>query len=85
MCTICGTQDGTTVLCHLNGQSFGKGMALKSDDIASFFGCYECHQRYDKPPREVENRIEDWEIIRAMYRTWTRLIETGVITIRGMK
>lgn len=71
-CVICGKNDGTTVFVHLDEQWAGKGMGIKADDIAGFFGCSLCHHIYG-------SRMEDWEIARAMYRTWRRLWDLGII------
>lgn len=82
-CTVCGRNDGTTVFCHLNESWAGKGIGRKADDIAGFFGCMDCHQRYDHGTTIPRNYAET--LMRAMYRTWVRLIETGIITVKGMK
>ena len=78
-CTICLAQDGTVVFCHLNESFAGKGLGLKADDIAGFFGCHGCHKQYDTQGSPIAE--DHWTIMRAMYRTWVRLIEKGVITI----
>lgn len=78
-CTICDVKDGTVVACHLNAAWAGKGMGQKADDLAIFYGCYKCHTKYDSPKLVMH---EDWEIMRALYRTWRRLVEKGVITIK---
>lgn len=80
-CCLCGRNDGTTVFCHLNEGWAGKGMGQKADDIAGFFGCGSCHYTYDKEPWNMS----DLEIMRAMYSTWLRLIELGIITVKGHK
>lgn len=72
-CTICGVEDGTTVLCHLDEQWAGKGMSQKADDCAGFFGCYECHRIYGAGTMEVIF------VLRAYYRTIRRLIDIGVL------
>jgi len=82
-CTICDTNDGTTVFCHLNESYAGKSMGRKASDIAGFFGCSACHREYDHPTKGRYHL--NWEITRAMYRTWVRLIELGVITVKGAK
>ena len=79
-CTVCGRNDGTTVFCHLNESWAGKGMGQKADDIAGFFGCVDCHRDHD-----ISDIVSDQQLMRAMYRTWVRLIEMGIITIKGMK
>ena len=78
-CTLCGKNDGTTVFCHLNESWAGKSLSKKADDIAGFFGCNECHKQYDS----VSMGLDRWEVMRAMYRTWRRLYELGIITIKG--
>ena len=84
-CTVCGRNDGTTVFCHLNEGWAGKGMGQKADDIAGFFGCHSCHVRYDggNPYGGEFTDAYMMEIMRAIYRTWRRLIELKVITIKG--
>ena len=86
-CTVCGRNDGTTVFCHLNESWAGQGMGQKADDIAGFFGCHSCHTRYDAPPPigYVGDVVGPELVKRAMYRTWVRLVERGIITIKGMK
>jgi hypothetical protein len=78
-CTICGANDRTTVFCHLNDSWAGKGMGQKADDIAGFFGCHRCHSEYDNPFTSLANECERMRIMRAMYRTWRRLWELGII------
>lgn len=80
-CTVCGRNDGTTVFCHLNESWAGKGISQKADDIAGFFGCYNCHIGYDGYV-EGNYKIDWFDIARAMYRTWRRLYELGIITIK---
>lgn len=80
-CTVCGSNDGTTVFCHLNEAWAGKGMRQKADDIAGFFGCFNCHTSYDYEKEAGEN-ISDFIIMRAMYRTIRRLVEKGIIKIK---
>lgn len=70
--------DGTVVFAHLNESWAGKGIGIKADDLAGAFLCAGCHAEYDRP-FNLLGRIEDWEITRAMYRTWRRLWERGII------
>ena len=77
-CTVCGRNDGTTVFCHLNESWAGKGMGQKADDFAGFFGCSECHARYDGNQwRRPEERL-----LKAMYRTWHRLLDRGILRVK---
>jgi len=84
-CTVCGRNDGTTVFCHLNESWAGKGMGQKADDIAGFFGCYDCHRKFDACDYTPHSSEWDECIPRAMYRTWRRLYEMGIISIKGDK
>ena len=79
-CTVCEKNDGTTVFCHLDKSWAGKGMGQKADDIAGFFGCHKCHSEYDEPKSKF--MYSDMTYHRAMYRTWLRLIEKGIIVIK---
>jgi hypothetical protein len=82
-CCVCGRYDGTTVFCHLNESWAGKGTGQKADDLGGgFFGCSSCHYLYDST---VDGRPNDADIMRAMYRTLRRLLELGVIQIKGKK
>lgn len=76
-CTICGLPSETVVFCHLNESWAGKGMKLKADDIAGFFGCQSCHDVYDG--RSGHDTISDYAVLRAMYKTWRRLWDRGII------
>ena len=74
-CTICGIQDGTVVFAHLDESWAGKGMRIKADDIAGMFLCVNCHSEYG----HARSTIDQWQITRAMYRTWRRLWDRGII------
>lgn len=55
-CTLrfpgCNYNTETTVLCHSNELSDGKGMGLKAPDTAAAFGCSACHDVLDgRAPR----------------------------------
>ena len=79
-CTVCNRNDGTTVFCHLNEGWAGKGTGQKADDIAGFFGCSRCHDDYDGRRKTYD--VTDRAVMRAMYRTWRRLIELGIIEVK---
>ena len=77
-CTVCCRNDGTTVFCHLNESWAGKWMGQKADDFAGFFGCHKCHKDYD----EIPGVMGEWVIMRAMYRTWRRLLDRGILRVK---
>lgn len=80
-CTLnspwCTYDASTTVFCHLNESYAGKGMGQKADDVG-FFACAACHAGYDQG-RLRETGIQDWFLLRAVYRTIRRLIDKGVL------
>lgn len=78
-CTLCGIANGTTVFAHFNYSWAGKGMGLKADDCAGMFLCFKCHYSYDHQGERHVEKIEDWEVLRAYYRTIRRLLDRGVL------
>lgn len=44
---VCNFDPDTTVLCHSNMLSDGKGMGLKAPDTEACFGCSACHDLLD--------------------------------------
>ena len=72
-CTVCGTNDGTTVFAHFDSLFAGKGMGQKADDLGGFFACYLCHENYG------HKQVYDWVVLRAYYRTIRRLWDRGII------
>ena len=82
-CALCGLNDGTTVFCHLNEGWAGKGMAQKADDFG-LYGCLTCHNNMDGR-NGIRAIPETWEILRACYRTWRRLVEKNIIQIKDYK
>lgn len=79
-CACCGRNDQTTIFAHLNEGWAGKGLGQKADDFGMFL-CQRCHSNYDGR-NGVAAIPEMWEILRACYRTWRRLYELGIITIK---
>lgn len=81
---ICNGDWTTTVLAHLPDES--NGMGTKSDDISSCYACANCHQLIDSPGDvRVSNQDREWYMRRAMVRTWRRLLEKGIVAIKGIK
>lgn len=82
---ICRHDAEHTVLAHL---PHGGGiMGGKVDDLSSCFACDACHACIDgvRPWPGEEGEHREWYLRRAMVRTWRRLVEKGVITIKGVK
>jgi hypothetical protein len=83
---VCNGNPETTVLAHLSDESHGMGR--KSDDISAAFCCGACHDVLDGRvpwPDRFEESYREWYQRRAMVRTWRRLVELGVVTIKGVK
>ena len=83
---VCNGNPETTVLAHLPDESHGMGR--KSDDISAAFCCGACHDVLDGRvpwPDRFEESYREWYQRRAMVRTWRRLVELGVVTIKGVK
>lgn len=79
---VCNWRTDTTVWCHSNRLSDGKGMGLKSSDDRGVYGCSACHAVLDgqvKRPawlsqQDIENHFD-----LAQEVTRLRLIEKGLI------
>lgn len=76
----CNGNPETTVLCHLPS---GSGMGQKSPDWFAVYGCSTCHNI-------IDGRIKNGAVTRnellsimnqALFRTWERMIEKGLIKI----
>lgn len=81
---VCSYNSSTVVLTHLPDESHG--MSRKADDISACFGCSDCHKVID---RQVINKVfeedREWYLRRAMVRTWRRLIEMQIVSIKDVK
>jgi len=76
----CNGNPETTVLCHLPS---GSGMGQKSPDWFAVYGCSSCHDIIDG--RIAVTEFDGRELTNfkgmALYRTWERMIEKGLIKI----
>jgi len=80
---VCSYRTDTTVFAHLPDES--KGMGTKSDDLSGCYACMACHDVLDGRRRHVLSAEErEWYMRRAMVRTWRRLLEKKIITIKGV-
>ena len=64
-------EPGKVVLCHLNSNYRGVGM--KSPDLLSAYGCYECHQLLDSSKVSYEDQQ------RAHFETLMKLVDKGLV------
>ena len=77
---FCNHNPETVVFCHLNYHWAGKGLKVKVDDFAGFYGCSRCHDWYDgraNSLKEVGLKME--YAFMATIRTWRRLLDKGVL------
>lgn len=82
---VCNGNPETVVACHSSWHEDGGGMGMKSEDLFTAFGCSACHDYIDGRTGSA-SREERRDIFHlGMKRTWKRLIELGVITIKGFK
>lgn len=67
----CLLDDGsTTVACHENRLSAGKGAGYKAHDWRSAWGCYACHAAFDQPPSSLNLTHDDLDAVFAA--AWKR-------------
>ena len=76
----CNSNPETTVLCHLPS---GSGMGQKSPDWFAVYGCSSCHDIIDG--RVTKDSLWPYNIRMAermaLYHTWNRMLEKGLIKI----
>lgn len=79
---VCNYNDETTVFCHFSYASSGMGM--KPSDLSGAFGCAKCHDAVDgRVSSFLYDEAVEWCKARGMAETWGRLVELGIVTIRG--
>jgi hypothetical protein len=80
----CNGNPETVVLCHLPS---GSGMGQKSPDWFAVYGCSSCHDIIDGRVTNAQIKLflmrNDLTDIAntALYRTWERMIDKGLIKI----
>jgi hypothetical protein len=78
---VCNFDPATTVLAHLPcGQ---KGVGMKSPDNLAIYCCSACHDRLDF--RVKGDDIDARDLLRALAETQADWIQSGLMTIKGMK
>ena len=68
----CNCNIETTVLCHDNSISSGKGMGVKAHDYFAFLGCSDCHFNENKYKELIPFAIKD---------TWLFWIRRGYLQV----
>lgn len=80
---VCSYDTNETILAHLPDES--SGASLKADDISACYSCAACHDAIDRRNNAMPEEEREWYQRRAMVRTWRRLIEAGIVIIKGVK
>lgn len=57
---VCNHNPETVVWCHANGSAAGKGIGGKSPDELGAYGCFACHNLYDRRTRPPEGMTRDY-------------------------
>lgn len=78
---VCNFNPETTVLAHL--PCGHKGVGMKGPDHMAVFACSACHDVIDSRSRRYE--VEPGDFLRALAETQMQWIESGLMTIKGMK
>ena len=80
-CVRCGAEDGTIVLAHYQGDMahvLGKGLAVKSHDLAGAWLCNRCHNTLDgREPSLFEPLERSLELAIYSLKTLIIRIERG--------
>lgn len=87
---VCNYRHDTTALAHARWVG-NCGAGMKPTDLQAFFACSECNRWTDSPStsetadREQYESDRNWYAIRAIVRTQHRLIDKGIITVKGIQ
>ena len=79
---VCNYDPETVVACHLSDGSGGSNRLTGPLNIC--FGCSRCHDEIDGRTRIIEADLQFY-MRRAMNRTINRLIEKGLVQVKGLK
>jgi hypothetical protein len=81
---VCNYDPATSVMAHLPDES--NGMGTKSFFLSVAISCSACHDAIDR--RTLAPAMTELDrafyMRRAQTRTWRRLVEKGIVTIKGI-
>lgn len=78
---VCNYDPETTVHAHFPSENAG----YKPTDISGGHGCSACHDWLDRRNIGDDESDREFYMRRSQERTITRLIEMGIITVKGHK
>ena len=79
---VCTHNPEQTVWCHANGLAAGKGVGLKAIDECGAYGCFACHNLYDRripAPRGMTRQDIESYFADGHFRSLVILKEKGLI------
>jgi len=78
---VCNGDPSTTIFAHFPHDSHGMG--IKATDFSAGFCCAACHDAIDRRIGSTELQAHrEWYLRRATIRTFERLYEMGIISIK---
>ena len=84
VCVTCGDR-GTTVACHVNSVSLGKGTGIKAPDYYTVWWCQACHNLYDGRAGTLTREEKAAMFARAYYQTVARWFDLGIVVVKGSR
>jgi hypothetical protein len=79
---ICTFDPASTIWSHYRGIAGGKGMGIKSTDLAGAFACTACDAVYDgqrQRPRGMTKEDVELDWMRGHIRSLVKLVEEGLV------
>lgn len=83
-CVMCGCEDGTVVAAHSNLLEHGKGRSHKAHDGMTAWLCMMCHTELDQGNSMSREQRRAF-ILEAISKTYMRLWDLGLITVKGTR
>lgn len=79
---VCNHNPETTVWCHANGSAAGKPLGAKSVDELGAYGCFNCHNVYDRrvpTPEHLTRQEVELAFHQAHQRSYLMLKAKGLV------
>jgi hypothetical protein len=71
---VCSNDPATTVACHSNQLSHGKGMGIKAHDFMTVWGCAMCHQWLDRSAASSVEKDAAFAVAYGRQIDWWRFL-----------
>lgn len=76
---VCNYSEDTVVFAHFPSEIAG----YKSTDLSGGFACSNCHDWIDRRVFD-DDQEREFYMRRSQVRTFTRLIELGIVSVKGV-